>query len=116
MSALTKREEVFVDTIQQWMSEGENTEVYLAGSSRGPIQLDERAQSFEIREDQALSEELIVALKDVGVKDLRVGAEQTLDLLNEMATRDFDLALREAVNERMDDQDDESPSFMPGMH
>lgn len=113
MSALTQREEAFMATIEEWMG-GENNEVYLAGSTRGPIHLDEEGQRFDIREDQALSENLINALIENGVKDARVTGDQTLNLLNEMATNDFSLALNEAANERLDDG--ESDSYAPGMH
>ena len=113
MSALTKREQAYMATIEDWMGDG-NSEVYLAGSTRGPIHLDEREQRFDIREDQALSDNLIDALIEKGVKDARVSGEHTLDLLNEMASNNFNLALNEAANERLDD--DESEDFAPGMH
>ena len=116
MSTLTNREEAFLSTVNEWMNEG-NNEVYLAGSTRGPIHLDEEQQRFEIREDQALSERLIDALIESGVHDVRVTGEQTLDLLNEMASERFVVALQQAANDSsLCDADGDDHDFMPGMH
>lgn len=118
-SNLSPQEKAVLNTYKEWLSEDPNTTVYLAGSARGSIDLDEEAQRFSIREGQSMSENFIEQLKKldgVRVVDARVSAEQTLGLLNEMSSQQFKPAMQVSFNAANDDLDlDDSEDFSPGM-
>lgn len=118
-SNLSPQEKAVLNTYKEWLNEEPNTTVYLAGSTRGSINLDEEAQRFSIREGQSMSENFIEQLKQLGgvrVVDARVSAEQTLGLLNEMSSQQFKPAMQVSFNAANDDLDlDDSEDFSPGM-
>ena len=83
MDHLNQREQAFLETVKAWMDQP-NTELYLAGTVRGRIDLEEDIERFTIRDDASMSQPLVEALKEMGAKDLRVGPEATLNLMTQM--------------------------------
>ncbi|ONF42468.1 hypothetical protein BTO32_14740 [Marinobacter lutaoensis] len=106
-SGLTPQEKAVLNTYKEWIGDDTNTTIFLAGSTRGSIDLNKDEQRFTIRDDRSLSENFIAALKRFGadrVVDARVSAEQTLGLLNEMANQPFQPALQAAMTTAANDE------------
>lgn len=104
MDHLNQREQAFLETVKTWADQP-NTELYLAGTVRGRIDLEEDIERFTIRDDASMSESLVDALKALGAEDLRVGPETTLNLMTQMTREPLKLAVQEAANEHADRQE-----------
>jgi len=121
MENLSKQEEAFLSVVSSWMQEGGgNNEVYLAGSSSGPIEL-APDQTFRRCDELGLSDALVDRMVEIGVQDVRINAKDTMSALNQSASTNFKGALlvsameMEAMNDQStDDSDDEG--MAPGMH
>lgn len=111
MDHLNQREQAFLETVKAWTDQP-NTELYLAGTVRGRIDLEEDIERFTIRDDASMSQPLVEALKEMGAKDLRVGPETTLNLMTQMTRESLKLAVQEAANEHLE-QSERSDSPAP---
>ncbi|ARM86269.1 hypothetical protein [Marinobacter salarius] len=116
---LSAQEKAVLNTFKEWFGDDPNTTVYLAGSRKGSIEIDEQGQSFELREEHSLSEDFVQHLmsdESVQVVDARVSGEQTLDLMNEIAKGQFKPALMAAAAANDEGMDlDDGENFSPGM-
>lgn len=112
MTSLNHREEAFLEAVKSWAGQP-NTELYLAGSQRGRIDLNESIERFTIRDEDSMSPELVDALKEMGAIDLRVGPETTFNMLNQLTQEPLKASLQEAANDRIDESIEPSSNDTP---
>lgn len=105
MENLTPQEQTFLQVVQEWMGD-ENSETYLAGCTRGQLQIDEQAGTIEASDDTSMSPALVKALvNDLGIQDIRVKPMATMDLIHTVTQTPITDALRDAANDSASEND-----------